>query len=103
MWLGLLEFIKDYCKSCTICSRAKPQCHRPYGLLKQLPIPEKLWNLTSMDFIEQLPTSSGYTSILVIIDHLSKQLLFIPIHDMITSCDLAQLFALHVFSKHGVL
>ena len=55
-----------------------------------------------MDFIEQLPSSSGYTSILVIIDHLSKQSLFIPTHDTIMSHDLAQLFILHIFSKHGV-
>ena len=55
-----------------------------------------------MDFIEKLPPSSGYTSILVIVDRLSKQSLFIPTHDTITSSDLAQLFVLHVFSKHGI-
>src|SRR5882672_5848896 len=72
-WSGLPNYVKDYCKSCTTCSRAKPVCHKPYGLLKQLPIPEKPWNSISMDFIEKLPQSSGYTSILVIVDRLSKQ------------------------------
>src|SRR5467141_4443088 len=43
-WSGLPVYVKDYCKSCTICSHAKPVRHRPYGLLKQLPIPEKPWN-----------------------------------------------------------
>src|SRR6266850_4984064 len=102
-WSGLLVYVKDYCKLCTICSHAKPVCHRPYRLLKQLPIPKKPWNSISMDFIEKLPQSSGYTSILVIVDHLSKQSLFIPTHDTITSPQLAQLFVLHIFSKHGVL
>jgi len=37
-----------------------------------------------MDFIEKPPPSSGYTSILVIVDHLSKQSHFIPTHDTIT-------------------
>jgi len=55
-----------------------------------------------MDFIEQLPSSSGFTTILVIIDRLSKQAIFIPTHDTITSPELAQLFLLHVFAKHGV-
>ena len=55
-----------------------------------------------MDFIEQLPVSSGFTTILVIVDRLLKQALFIPTHDTITSPELAQLFLLHVFSKHGV-
>src|SRR6266481_3189632 len=102
MWPSLPEFVKDYCKSCTTCSCTKPQRHKPYGLLKQLPVLEKPWNSISMDFIKQLLSSSGYMSILVIIDCLSKQSLFIPTHDTITSHDLAQCFILHVFSKHGV-
>src|SRR5882724_5716054 len=55
-----------------------------------------------MDFIEKLPPSFGYTSILVIVDHLSKQSLFIPTHNTIMSPQLAQLFVLHIFSKHSV-
>ena len=55
-----------------------------------------------MDFIEQLPPSLGFTAILVIVDWLSKQGIFIPTHDTITSTLLAELFVLHVFSKHGV-
>src|SRR3979490_2130590 len=56
-----------------------------------------------MDFIEQLPPSSGFTSILVIVCRLTKQSIFIPTVDMITLAELAKLFVLHVFSKHGVL
>ena len=55
-----------------------------------------------MDFIEQLPSSSGFTAILVVINQLSKQAIFIPTHNTITSPELAQLFLLHVFAKHGV-
>ena len=55
-----------------------------------------------MDFIEQLPKSSGYTAILVVVDRLTKQAIFIPTHDTITLANLAKLFILHVFSKHGV-
>ena len=55
-----------------------------------------------MDFIEKLPMSDGSDMILVIIDHLTKQLIFIPTINTITSPMLAKLFVLHVFSKHGV-
>ena len=55
-----------------------------------------------MDFIEQLPASSRHTAILVVVDRLSKQCIFIPTDDTITSLELAKLFLLHVFSKHGV-
>jgi IS30 family transposase len=55
-----------------------------------------------MDFIEQLPNSEGFTAILVVVDHFTKQALFILTHDTITSTQLAKLFIIHVFSKHGV-
>ena len=55
-----------------------------------------------MDFIEKLLSSSEFNTILVIVDWLTKQAIFIPAHDTITSADLACLFVLHVFSKHGV-
>ena len=55
-----------------------------------------------MDFIEKLLSSSGFDTILVIVNWLTKQVIFISAHDTITSADLARLFILHVFSKHGV-
>jgi len=55
-----------------------------------------------MDFIEKLPSSSGFDTILVIVNQLTKQAIFIPAHDTIMSMDLACLFILHVFSKHSV-
>jgi len=55
-----------------------------------------------MDLIEQLPASAGHTAILVVVDRLSKQGIFIPTHDTLTAVQLAGLFVLHVFSKHGV-
>ena len=55
-----------------------------------------------MDLIEQLPALAGFTAILVVIDRLSKQGIFIPTHNTLTAVQLACLFVLHVFSKHGV-
>ena len=55
-----------------------------------------------MDFIKKLPMSDSSNTILVIIDCLTKQSIFIPSIDTITSPMLAKLFVLHVFSKHSV-
>ena len=55
-----------------------------------------------MDFIEQLPAFFSHAVILVVVDCLSKQCIFIPTDDMMTSLELAKLFLLYVFSKHGV-
>ena len=56
-----------------------------------------------MDFIEKLPSSSRFDTILVIVDWLTKQSIFIPTVNTINPQLLAKLFVLHVFSKHGVL
>ena len=83
--------------------RSKPQRHHPYGLLKQLSIPEQPWHSISMEFIKKLPSSSGFDTILVIVDQLTKQSIFIPMVNTINTQLLTKLFVLHVFSKHGVL
>ena len=82
--------------------QSKPQHHKPYRSLKQLSILKWLWNSISMDFIEKLPSSSEFNIILVIVDQLTKQAIFIPANNTIISVDLAHLFVLHVFSKHGI-
>ncbi len=96
------EYICHYVKSCMVCGHNKTPRHHPYGLLKPLPVPERLWDSISMDFIEQLPDSNGFTAILVVINRTSKQAIFIPTHDTINSEELAWLFVIYVFSKHGV-
>ena len=101
-WPGVHSFVKDYVSSCTSCGRAKALRHRPYSLLKQLPIPTHPWHSISMDFIEQLLPFDGFTAILIVMDHLLKQGIFIPTHDTITSPELAKLFVMHIFSKHRV-
>jgi len=55
-----------------------------------------------MDFIKKLLSFSRFDTILVIVDWLTKHMVFIPAHNTITSTDLAYLFVLHVFSKYSV-
>lgn len=102
-WPKLCDFVIDYIQSCNTCMCNKAKRHRPYGLLKQLSIPPQPWNSISMDFIEQLPQSGGFMEILVIIDRLTKQAVFIPTQRSIDTTKLAKLFIQYIFSKHGVL
>jgi len=39
-WPSLYADVQQFCKSCITCMRSKPQHHKPYRSLKQLPIPE---------------------------------------------------------------
>lgn len=107
-WPGLRNYVSDYCRTCDSCSRNKAAHHKPYGLLKQLPIPERPWESISADFIVELPlstdssTDSIHDAILVVVDRLTKMSLFIPTTTRATSQELARLYVKHVFSKHGV-
>src|SRR5258708_6883631 len=94
--------VKDYMASCATCTCTKSARHKPYGKLKQLPIPSQPWSSILMDFIEQLPASKDFSTILVVIDCLMKQVIFIPSHDTVNTLQVAQLFLTHVFSKHRV-
>ena len=92
----LLQFVHHLfpCKACAPSTLWTSQ---------QFLVPKKPWDSILLDFIEKLPpSSSDYTAILVIVDHMTKQGLFISTHNTITSQQLAQLFVLHIFSKHGI-
>jgi len=54
-----------------------------------------------MDFIEGLPLSNGHDAILVIVCRLTKMASFIPTYTDVTSEEMAGLFLINVFSKHG--
>jgi hypothetical protein len=101
-WPKMHDDVIAFVKSCITCGHAKACRHQPYGTLQQLPIPERPWHSVSMDFIEQLPASSDYSAILIIVDRLTKQALFLPTMDNVTSEEVAQLYFKNVFSRHGV-
>ncbi len=94
-WPGLQKTITEYVKSCISCARAKVPHHKPYGKLKQLPIPSCPWSSISMDFIEQLPGSDRFSAILVIVDRLMKQVIFVPTYDTVDAPGVARLFLNH--------
>ena len=43
VWPQIRTNIINFIQSCTSCSHAKIACHKPYGILQQLPIPPCPW------------------------------------------------------------
>ncbi|SGY86371.1 BQ5605_C009g05813 [Microbotryum silenes-dioicae] len=101
-WPGMRQFVNNYVKTCDSCQRNKPTHHRKHGHLQPLPIPSKPWSSLSMDHIVDLPPSSGFDCVLVVVDRLTKEAHFIPTHKTDSSRDLARTFLTHVFKLHGL-
>lgn len=71
-WPLLKQQVQDFVASCRICQTVKPFNRAPQGLLQPLPLPGKIWESLSLDFIIHFPTLAGKTVILVVVDRLYK-------------------------------
>nr|GEY33525.1 putative reverse transcriptase domain-containing protein [Tanacetum cinerariifolium] len=77
---------------------------RPLGLLVQPKIPEWKWDNIMMDFVTKLPMSSqGYDTIWVIVDRLTKSVIFMPMREIDPLDKPARMYLKEVVTKHGIL
>ena len=100
-WKGLKQQVESFVQQCEICQKAKHVNHHPAGKLQTLPIPTGAWQELSVDFIEGLPKSKGYSVIMVVVDRLTKYAHFIPIKHPYTAQVVARLFLDTVLKLHG--
>jgi len=101
-WPSLSSDVKKYVRSCEVCCRSKDIRHKPYGFLQPLEISDLPWSSISMDFITDLPLSSGFSCIFVVIDRLTKMGHFIPLKSIPTSTETASIFIMNIFRLHGL-
>ncbi|GJX28883.1 putative reverse transcriptase domain-containing protein [Tanacetum coccineum] len=83
--------------------KVKVEHQRPSGLLQQPEIPKWKWDGIVIDFVTKLPrTSSGYDTIWVIVDQLTKSVHFLPMCEDYKMDMLARLYLNKIFARHGV-
>lgn len=78
--------------SCPKCTQTKLSHQKPYGLLHPNQVLTRPFQIIAMDFITDLPESSGYDAILTVICRLSKRGYFIPCNKTCDSEGAARLF-----------
>jgi hypothetical protein len=88
--------------ACAVCKQAKPERVKYPGLLKPLAVPDAAWQVVTLDFVEGLPRSAGYNSILVVVDKLTKYAHFLPLVHPYTAAQVAQTYFDNVFKLHSM-
>jgi hypothetical protein len=89
-WPGMKAQVNRYIDSCETCQHSKG--HKQGVNLKPLPIPALPWEDIAYDFVVKLPKSSGYDSILTVIDRFSWQAHFVPCMESTNAEQLADIF-----------
>ncbi|GJT58527.1 putative reverse transcriptase domain-containing protein, partial [Tanacetum coccineum] len=102
LWPNIKANIATYVSKCLTCAKVKAEHQRPSGLLVQPDIPQWKWDNITMDFVMKLPKSSqGYDTIWVIIDRLTKFVIFVPIRETDPMDKLARMYLKEVVTMHG--
>lgn len=101
-WLHLKKDVKVFVHNCLTCQQNKYQTLVPAGLLQQLPIPQRIWEDISMDFIKGLPSSVGYDTVLVIVDRFNKYAHFLALSHPYTAKTVANIFCKEIVRLHGL-
>lgn len=71
-WPHITANVRRFVAQCSTCQQTKYTTQKPVGLLQPLPIPSRVWEDLSLDFITGLPLSQGYIAILVVVNRFSK-------------------------------
>jgi len=101
-WPQMSRYIGQYVSTCDLCLWTKPWRHSPVGELQPLSVPDARWNTLSVDFVVELPESSGHDAVMTVVDSVSKRVHFVPTHTTVTAEGAARLFLHHVWKLHGL-
>src|SRR3979490_2986738 len=96
------QYIAKYVRACDPCNRTKTFPASPISKLLPNCIPDRRWQVITVDLIMKLPISQGYNALLVMVDRLSKRAHVIPTTSDVNSVGIARLFCDHIWKLHGL-
>lgn len=94
--------IRKFIAPCDICQQHKVEHLALAGLLQPLPFSQQIWEDISMDFIDELPISNGKSTILVVVDRLSKYAHLVPLSHPYTAVGVARIYFFNIFKLYGM-
>jgi hypothetical protein len=97
----MLADVERYIRNYYLCRRASTSRNKTPGLLQPLPIPDRLWQYISMDFVLFNRDKHGYDNILVVINRLLKKSISISCYKTTTAEEMALLFIYYIWRYFG--
>ncbi|GJY85046.1 putative reverse transcriptase domain-containing protein [Tanacetum coccineum] len=102
-WSNMKADIATYVSKCLTCAKVKAEHQKPSGLLQQPEIPIWKWERITKDFVSGLlRPPSGYDTIWVIVDRLTKSAHFLPMKKTDSIEKLTRLYLKEILYRHGV-
>src|SRR5260370_27673526 len=102
-WRGLSRYVAKFVAGCNACNRTKNFPMQKVGKMIPNKVPDRCWQVISVDMIRELLDSKGYDAIVVVVDCLSKRIHTIRTVTSLDSAGVAWLFLEHVWRHHGLL
>ena len=101
-WPRMSSNVKEYVSSCDPCQKIKHNRGAAAGFLQPLEIPVKPFEDITLDLITGLPNADGRDAVLVVVDKLTKYVLFIATTTEVTALQTAKLLFKHVVKYFGL-
>ena len=102
-WRGMLGDVRQFVENCEVCQTEKSDHQLAKGKLMSTQIPEDKWKEISIDFVTDLPVSSGNKdTILTIVDKAMRMVHLVPCRKNITAVAIARLLRNNVVKLHGI-
>jgi len=102
-WPQMSRYIRQYVSTCDLCLRMKPIRQAPVGKLHSLQIPDSQWDMLSVDFIMELPLSSGHNAVMTVVDSVLKWAHFILMYTTVMAEGAVRFFLYQVWKLYSLL
>ena len=96
------ERVADYVRVCDTCQRTKVDHQATRGLLQPIEMSSEPWRDIAMDFLTEIPTCDGFSTVLVVVDRFSKMLHLVPLGHTTEATNVAIAFFASVVKLHGL-
>ncbi|CCH58793.1 hypothetical protein TBLA_0A10140 [Henningerozyma blattae CBS 6284] len=101
-WPKMLNSVQQYVKRCEPCQFSKNSHQRPFGVYHPLKIPSRRFKDVNINFVSGMNQNGKYQQVMVIIDRLTKWVIFVSLTKKVTPAAVADVLIENVVYQYGM-